>query len=71
MRFSFDPSVNALYIELRDAEVATTVEIRDGVLADFDQNRELIGIEILDEKLFFDFLRQNDGEFSIPEKMTA
>ena len=71
MRFSFDPSVNALSIELRDAEVATTVEIRDGVLADFDQNRELIGIEILDERMFFDFLRQNDGEFSIPEKMTA
>jgi len=71
MRFSFDPTVNALYIELRDAEVTTTIEIREGVLADFDQNRDLVGIEILDERLFFDFLRQNDGELSIPEKMTA
>lgn len=71
MRFSFDPSVNALYIELRDAEVATTVEIREGVLADFDRNQELVGIEILDEQTFFDFLRNNDGELAIPEKMSA
>ncbi len=42
-----DPDVNALYIQLIDAEVLETVELAKGVYLDFDADGRAIGFEIL------------------------
>ncbi len=47
MRIEFDPSADALYIELADGDVEKTTEISPGVMLDFDANGNVLGIEML------------------------
>jgi len=53
MKIEYSKSVDALYIKLREAKVADTRDIEEGVTVDLDANGHIIGIEILDasEKL--------------------
>lgn len=44
---TYDPDVNALYIQLIDAEVLETVELAKGVYLDIDADGRAIGFEIL------------------------
>jgi uncharacterized protein YuzE len=49
MRIEFDRSVDAAYIYVQDGDtrVDETQEVRDGVVADFDAEGKLVGIEVL------------------------
>jgi uncharacterized protein YuzE len=47
VKIRYDPNVDALYIELRKAQVET-VHWSDNVAADYDDEGHLCGIEILD-----------------------
>ncbi|MBB1089718.1 DUF2283 domain-containing protein [Rhodopseudomonas palustris] len=47
MKLEFDPIADAAYFEIFAGEVATTTEIEAGILADYDVNGRLIGIEVL------------------------
>jgi uncharacterized protein YuzE len=51
MRITYDPQVDALYIELRDAERAEAVDLDEGVTVDLDEEGHVVGIEILDARL--------------------
>ena len=46
MRVEYDPQADAMYIRLREGEVADSDEIRDGVVLDFDAAGQILGIEI-------------------------
>ncbi len=48
MRIEFDPEANALYIRFRDAKPVDNIGIQDGLTVDLDDQKRLIGIEILD-----------------------
>lgn len=48
MKLTYDPEVDALYLQLRDALPADSVDFDEGVTADLDAEGQLIGIEILD-----------------------
>ncbi|WP_420594955.1 DUF2283 domain-containing protein [Deinococcus sp.] len=48
MKFRFDPSVQALYIEVAPGEVERTVEFGENVYLDLDKESNVIGIECLD-----------------------
>lgn len=48
MRITYDSEADALYIELRSAEPADSMDIEPGVTADLDANGHIIGIEMLD-----------------------
>jgi uncharacterized protein YuzE len=48
MKISYDPEADALYIELRDARPADSVDIEEGVTADLDGEGHIIGLEVLD-----------------------
>ncbi len=48
MRFHYDKSVDALYIRFDERPYAQSDEMGKGVIFDYDKNRKLIGIEILD-----------------------
>ncbi len=58
MRIACYREADALYIELRSAEPADSVDIEPGVTADMDADGHMIGIEMLDaaERLGADFL---------------
>jgi uncharacterized protein YuzE len=71
--FTRDPTTNALYIEMLDAEIQETVELAKGVYLDVDAEGQIVGIEILnadasllasipalpDKAMLRDLLKQN------------
>lgn len=53
MRIEYSKDVDALYIKLREAKIADSIDIEEGVTIDLDEKGHIVGIEILDasEKL--------------------
>ena len=53
MKIEYSKEVDALYIRLREAKIADSMDIEEGVTVDLDDNGHIVGIEILDasEKL--------------------
>ena len=53
MKIEYSKNVDALYIKLREAKVADSIDIEEGVTVDIDEKGHIVGIEILDasEKL--------------------
>lgn len=47
MKLEFDPAADAAYFEISPTEVETTKEIEPGIIADYDADGHLVGIEIL------------------------
>lgn len=53
MRIEYSKSADALYVYFKQAEVAKSKEIEEGVVVDFDSDGHLVGIEVLDASLRF------------------
>ena len=53
MKIEYSKGIDALYIRLKESKVADSIDIEEGVTVDLDENRHIVGIEILDasEKL--------------------
>lgn len=50
MRIRYDEKVDALYIRLDDAKVVESDEVKPGIVLDFDEKNQVVGIEVLDFK---------------------
>lgn len=50
MRITYDPEVDALYIELRHMPAHDSLDIEEGVTADLDTEGHIIGLEVLDAR---------------------
>lgn len=48
MRIEYDKEADALYIQLREVNVDDNIDIEEGITVDLDENRHVVGIEILD-----------------------
>jgi len=48
MRITYDEKVDALYIRLKETPYYESDEVKEGILLDYDNKGNLIGIEILD-----------------------
>ncbi len=48
MRISYDEKTDALYIRLKETQYYESDEVKEGVLLDYDDKGNLVGIEILD-----------------------
>jgi len=48
MKIEYSKEADALYVYFREAFVAKSKEIEDGIVIDFDEKGQLIGIEVLD-----------------------
>ena len=59
MKLEYDRQADAIYIRLRDAEIATTRELDDHVIIDLDEGGRMVGIELL---FVSDYLRPEDLE---------
>jgi len=42
-----DEEADAAYVRVRNAPVARTVELADGIIVDFDASDEMVGTEVL------------------------
>ncbi|MBI2906493.1 MAG: DUF2283 domain-containing protein [Chloroflexi bacterium] len=47
MKLTVDKEADALYLKLKEGHIAHTKEVGDGIILDFGDKDELIGIEIL------------------------
>ncbi|MBI3524257.1 MAG: DUF2283 domain-containing protein [Betaproteobacteria bacterium] len=47
MKLEFDPQADAAYLEISDMEIKTTREIEPGIIADYDAEGHIVGIEVL------------------------
>ena len=48
MNLSYDPTVDALTLRLSAAPVEESDEVAPGVILDYDENGQVLGIEVLD-----------------------
>jgi uncharacterized protein YuzE len=48
MKIEYSKKADAIYVYFKEDFVASSKEIEDGVVIDFDENGQLIGIEVLD-----------------------
>lgn len=48
MKIEYDSEADALYIQIREADVGDNIDIEDGVSVDVDADRHIVGLEILD-----------------------
>ncbi|RYE30939.1 MAG: DUF2283 domain-containing protein [Hyphomicrobiales bacterium] len=48
MRSTYDPEVDAFYLYFGCSAVSESVEVRPGIVLDFDAEGRLLGIEVLD-----------------------
>jgi len=48
MRITYSPEVDAMRITFRKTTITHTEELEDGVLADYDGEERIVGLEILD-----------------------
>lgn len=48
MKIEYDKEADALYIQIRDANVDDNIDIEEGVTVDLDKEGHIVGIEILD-----------------------
>jgi uncharacterized protein YuzE len=48
MKIEYSKEADALYVYFKEEFVAKSIEIEDGVVIDFDEKGQLIGIEVLD-----------------------
>lgn len=48
MRITYDEEVNAVYLRLKETSYYESDEIKEGLILDYDEEGNLIGIEILD-----------------------
>ncbi len=46
-RVKYDRVADALYIRLRDGKIVESEEIAPGIIVDFDESNEIVGIEVL------------------------
>jgi len=48
MKIEYSKEADALYVYFKEEFVAKSKEIEDGIVIDFDEKGQLIGIEVLD-----------------------
>lgn len=48
MKIEYSKEADAMYVYFKEDFVAKSKEIEDGVIVDFDEKGQLIGIEVLD-----------------------
>ncbi|MBI5183068.1 MAG: DUF2283 domain-containing protein [Nitrospinae bacterium] len=48
MKIEYSKEADAIYVYFREEYVAKSKEIEDGVVVDFDEKGQFIGIEVLD-----------------------
>ena len=44
----YDPGADALYVKLKEGKVADSEEVDEGVVVDYDDKGEVVGMELLE-----------------------
>lgn len=47
MKVHFDEKADAVYLKLTDSTIVESEEVSPGIILDFDENNQVVGIEML------------------------
>ncbi len=47
MKVHFDKKADAVYLKLTDSKIIESEEVSPGIILDFDENNQVVGIEML------------------------
>ena len=47
---TYDPIADAVYVRLKDSKIVDSETIASGVIYDYDENDQIVGVEILSVK---------------------
>jgi uncharacterized protein YuzE len=50
MRMRYDEKADALYLRLDDSTIVESEEVQPGIVLDFNSEKQVVGIEVLDLK---------------------
>ena len=50
MRMHYDEKADALYLRLDDSKVVESEEVKPGIVLDFNSEKQVVGIEVLNLK---------------------
>ena len=48
MKITYDPEVDILTIRLKDGHISESDELQEGIIADYDPEGQIVGLEIFD-----------------------
>ncbi len=68
MRINYDPKADALYIKLNDETIQRSDELGKGVIIDYDEKGELVGIELLRASRLFGGKKEVSIELGLTER---
>ncbi len=71
MKINYDPRADALYIQLTQNPVKESNEIGKGVIIDYDEGKEPVGIEVLKASRLFGGKREIYIELGLMESSKA
>ncbi len=69
LRMRYDADVDALYLRLREGEVAATIEVEEMVYLDVDNEGRAVGIEFVSGADFLPFLQRQGGAFTVSDQV--
>ena len=47
MKLSIDKKADALYLKLDESEIVDTLEVSPGVVLDYNESKQVVGVEVL------------------------
>ena len=66
MKIEYDPLARVPYFQVKEGEIADTVEIGENVYADVDEQQETIGLAFLNPDNFLAFIEAHEGVLNLP-----
>ncbi len=71
MKIERDREADLLYIELREGDVADTLDLAEGVHLDADAEGRVLGVEFLSFDAFEHYLERHGGQVELPERVAV
>lgn len=71
MKLHLDPQADALYLRLDDSKIIESEEVSPGVVLDFNESGEVVGVEMLQLSSSTSKIRWNAIEFETAAQATA
>jgi uncharacterized protein YuzE len=69
MDIRYDQASDAMYIRLKDKKYFESDEINSNIILDFDKDKNVIGIEILDASRYLDTDELSSVKFEVSKKI--
>jgi len=69
LRLTCAEGADALYLALREGDVAETVEVEESIYVDLDDEGRPLGVEFVSGADLLPFLRRRGGEFVVPARV--